>query len=391
MGDSNSDAISAQVRVDERVNRLVTRVEPGEIAVLDQPDLDRNAAMALVSRHPAAVLNAASSVTGRHPSIGAQTLVDAGIVLVDDLGSDLMTLREGETVEIVDGNVFAKGTLIAAGQRRSSDELQVRKAGADSRIGMGVGAFASAATMTWQSEGARLMGTERIPHLARPQKDKMALIVSPSDDLATELKALRAFCRDYDPVVVAVDSAAEQMKALRRRPTVLVGDLGTVSEKRLRGAKQIVLLERADGTIPSRDRVVGYARDFQVLPTSASATDAAILLADASGFEQIVTVGKPLNLATFFDLPGAEQTSDFFIRTRAAEKLIPGRVAKALYRPRISNFSLIWLILAALLVIAVALWLTPWGQSIWSPWNIWGNAHGNIDFRSEAFWPQLVV
>lgn len=384
------EAIGAPIRVDERVTRLASRLEPGEIAVLDQSDLDRNDALALIARRPIAVLNAASSVTGRHPTIGAQMLVDADIVLVDDLGSDLMTLTEGDTVEIVDGNVFAKGTLIAAGQRRDASELQAMRAGNDVRIGMGVAAFASTASVTWQREGTMLLGQERIPHLSLPRQNKMVLIVSPGDNLQKDLRALRAFCRDYDPLVVAVDGAAEQMKALRRRPSVLVGDVSSLSEKKLRSAKQIVLLERPDGSTPGRDKVVGYARDFQVLPTSASATDAAILLADASGARQIVTVGHPLDLPTFFDQPGAQQTSSFFIRIRAANKLLPGAVAAGIYRSRLSNFSLLWLILAALLVIAVALWLTPWGQSIWSPWDVWAVAEG-AGFRSEALWPQLIV
>ncbi|MDN5963545.1 MAG: hypothetical protein L0H81_03245, partial [Actinomyces sp.] len=75
--------VSARVRVDERAKKLATRLEAGEIAVIDHPDLDRPTAQALAAAHPAAVLNAAPSTTGRYPNLGPGILLDAGILLVD--------------------------------------------------------------------------------------------------------------------------------------------------------------------------------------------------------------------------------------------------------------------------------------------------------------------
>src|SRR5690348_7927340 len=93
--------IGGVARLDRRTKRLVGRLRPGDIAVIDHVDLDRVAADSLVASGVAAVLNAKPSVSGRYPNLGPEVLIKAGIPLVDDLGEELFDrLREGEVVKI---------------------------------------------------------------------------------------------------------------------------------------------------------------------------------------------------------------------------------------------------------------------------------------------------
>ncbi|OOK64229.1 thiamin pyrophosphokinase domain protein [Mycobacterium kansasii] len=57
-------------RVDRNIDRLLRRVCPGDIVVLDILDLDRITADALVEADVAAVVNASSSVSGATPTWG---------------------------------------------------------------------------------------------------------------------------------------------------------------------------------------------------------------------------------------------------------------------------------------------------------------------------------
>src|SRR5262245_39798700 len=99
--------ISGTVRLDRRTKRLVGRLRPGDIAVIDHVDLDRVAADSLVAVGVSAVLNAKPSISGRYPNLGPEALIKAGITLVDDLGEDLFrSLREGDTVRIEGDAVF---------------------------------------------------------------------------------------------------------------------------------------------------------------------------------------------------------------------------------------------------------------------------------------------
>ncbi|HEX2291152.1 MAG TPA: thiamine pyrophosphokinase, partial [Pseudonocardiaceae bacterium] len=70
--------VSGLAKVDRRADALVRRVGPGDIAVLDQVDLDRRTADALVAAGVAGVVNAAPSISGRFPNLGPEILVAAG-------------------------------------------------------------------------------------------------------------------------------------------------------------------------------------------------------------------------------------------------------------------------------------------------------------------------
>src|ERR671919_647003 len=96
-----SDEVPA--RVDTRTKRMLVRLQPGEVAVIDHEDLDRVAAEGLVARGAAAVVNASPSITGRYPNLGPLILVRAGIPLIDGVGTLLMQkVKEGTGLRVKD-------------------------------------------------------------------------------------------------------------------------------------------------------------------------------------------------------------------------------------------------------------------------------------------------
>src|SRR5205807_8652764 len=82
--------VAHTARVDARTKNLLRRVLPGEVAVIDHEDLDRVAAEELVTKGVSAVVNAAASISGRYPNLGPLILVEAGVVLIDNVGSLLL-------------------------------------------------------------------------------------------------------------------------------------------------------------------------------------------------------------------------------------------------------------------------------------------------------------
>src|ERR1700760_2683804 len=107
-------------RVDLKTKVLVRRLEPGDIAVIDHPDLDRVSADELIACRVAAVVNGARSGTGRYPNLGPRLLLDAGTPLVDAAGRDVLTrVADGDIVRLDSGTLYnagdqvvAKGTLV---------------------------------------------------------------------------------------------------------------------------------------------------------------------------------------------------------------------------------------------------------------------------------------
>ena len=78
--------LTGLARVDRNTAKLLGRVGPGDVVVLDVVDLDRATADALVAAEVAAVVNASPSISGRYPNLGPEILVEAGVPLVDGAG-----------------------------------------------------------------------------------------------------------------------------------------------------------------------------------------------------------------------------------------------------------------------------------------------------------------
>src|SRR3954449_8633672 len=107
---------SGIARLDRRTKRMVGRLRPGDIAVIDHVDIDRVAADSLVAVGVAAVLNVKPSISGRYPNLGPEVLIQSGIVLVDDLGEEVFDrISEGALVSIDGGTVLLDGEPVATG------------------------------------------------------------------------------------------------------------------------------------------------------------------------------------------------------------------------------------------------------------------------------------
>src|SRR3954468_3774130 len=99
--------ITGVARVDRRTRELLRRISPGDIVVLDQLDLDRATADALVEAEVAGVVNASPSISGRYPNMGPELLVAAGIPLVDSVGGELLrSIKDGTKLRLLEGVVY---------------------------------------------------------------------------------------------------------------------------------------------------------------------------------------------------------------------------------------------------------------------------------------------
>src|SRR4051812_38948451 len=81
--------IAGRARLGRKTKDLVKRLRPGDVAVIDHADLDRIAAEDLATTGVRAVVNVASSSTGRYPNPGPLILARAGVHLLDLPGAPL--------------------------------------------------------------------------------------------------------------------------------------------------------------------------------------------------------------------------------------------------------------------------------------------------------------
>lgn len=70
---------SGPARLDRRTKNLTSRLQPGDVAIIDHEDLDRLAAEGLLQQRVGAVVNVARSLSGRYPNVGPLLVAAAGI------------------------------------------------------------------------------------------------------------------------------------------------------------------------------------------------------------------------------------------------------------------------------------------------------------------------
>jgi uncharacterized membrane-anchored protein len=353
------------VRVDARTKDLTKRLKPGDIAVIDHQDIDRVSAEALLSCKPLAVVNASLSITGRYPNMGPMILMDAGVPLLDNVGSDVMlALKDGQRARL-DGDTLYLGEVVVA-KGILFDHDMVAAALIDARAGLAVQLEAFAAnTMEYlRRERALLLDGVGVPEIRTVLEGRHALVVVRGYHYKDDLQTLRHYIREFKPILIGVDGGADALLEEGHRPHLIVGDMDSVSDATLNCGAEIVVHAYRDGRAPGLDRVRKLGLDPVVFPATGTSEDVAMLLADDKGASLIVAVGTHATLIEFLDKGRSGMASTFLTRLRIGGKLVDAKGVSRLYRSRISNLSLAVLLSGGLFALFVALATTPAGTAM---------------------------
>jgi uncharacterized membrane-anchored protein len=358
--------VSGVARVDRDIVALLRRVGPGEIAVLDQIDLDRATAEALVEARVAAVLNAAPSISGRYPNLGPELLMAAGIPLVDSAGEEVLRrLRDGAKIRLLDGAVFHGDRLVARGVPQTVDSVVRAMRAAREGVANQLEAFSANTIEFMRRDRELLLEGLGVPDVRVRLADRHALVVAAGPDDDADLAALRRYIKEYRPVLIGVGAGADVLWRHRYRPELIVGDPAEVSDEALTCGADVVVPAFADGHAPGLHRVQDLGAGAVTFPAAGNPEDLALLLAHHHGANLVVTVGFQATLAEFLDRGRSGcNASTFLTRLRLGGLLVDGRAAAALYRSPVSAGAVLVLVLAVLLATAAALLVTDAGPVI---------------------------
>ncbi|WP_298806595.1 putative cytokinetic ring protein SteA [uncultured Pseudokineococcus sp.] len=357
------------VRVDRRTKDLTKRLQPGDVALIDHEDVDRVAAEALVAAQPAAVVNAAASTSGRYPNLGPQILLDAGVVLLDRVGPDVMgALHEGQAVR-VDGDRLllledGRERVVATGVRQTPETVAAAMEEAREGLGSQLELFAANTLEYMLREKDLLFDGVGVPDVRTSFAGRQALVVVRGYHYREDLATLRPYIREYRPVLIGVDGGADAVLEAGHALDMVVGDMDSVSDAALTSGAEVVVHAYRDGRAPGLDRVRALGVDPVVFPATGTSEDVAMLLADDRGAELIVAVGTHATLVEFLDKGRAGMASTFLTRLRVGGKLVDAKGVSRLYRQRISTAQVAALLLAGLLALVVALLSTSAGQTL---------------------------
>ncbi|HEY3632533.1 MAG TPA: putative cytokinetic ring protein SteA [Jatrophihabitantaceae bacterium] len=356
--------VSGVARVDRRTKRLVGRLNPGDIAIIDHVDLDRVAAESLVAAKVAGVVNAQPSISGRYPNLGPDLLVASGIPLLDNVGNQVFAaVKEGTRVRLDGDTLYAGEQPVATGSEQDVGSITAQMAEAKSGLATQLEAFAANTMEYMKRERALLLDGVGVPEVRTKFRDRHVLVVVRGYDYKEDLAALRHYIREYKPLLIGVDGGADALREAGYKPHMIVGDMDSVSDEVLAGGAEVVVHAYPDGRAPGLARVQDLGIEAVTFPALGTSEDIAMLLADEKGASLIVAVGTHATLVEFLDKGRSGMASTFLTRLRLGGKLVDAKGVSRLYRSRISSAALLLLVLAAFVAIGAALAVSEAGRT----------------------------
>ena len=356
--------VGGVARLDRRTKRLVGRLNPGDVAIIDHVDLDRVAAESLVAAKVAAVVNAQPSISGRYPNLGPDLLVASGVLLLDNVGNEVFAaVKEGMRVRVEGDTLYLGDQPVAKGTAQDTDSIAALMGEAKSGLSTQLEAFAANTMEYMKRERALLLDGVGVPVVHTKFENRHALVVVRGYDYKEDLAALRHYIREYKPVLIGVDGGADALREAGYKPHMIVGDMDSVSDEVLRSGAEVVVHAYPDGRAPRQAPGQDRGLEAGTIPPKGATQDKAMQRADEKGASLIVAVGTHATLVEFLDKGRGGMASTFLTRLRLGGKLVDAKGVSRLYRSRISSAALLLLVLAAFIAIGAALAVSEAGRT----------------------------
>lgn len=367
-------------RVDKNPTKLLSRVGPGDIVIIDTEDLDRLTADALVTADVLAVVNVSTSFSGRYPNSGPEMLVANGIVLVDEAGpAVLKRIKDGTRVRLHEGVVYAGDKEVARGSERDGIYVASRLIESKSALIDHLEAFSGNTVEFVRTESALLIDGVGIPKIKTPMRGTHVVIVADGPDRESDLKSLKAFIREYSPILVGVGTGADALVEAGYRPRVIVGDPDGIGTEALRSGAELILPADPDGHAEGLERIQDLGVGATTFPAEAGPVEQALLLVDHQDPAMIVLAGGTRTFEDFLDADLREDAPAAFVtRMRVGPKLVDAKAVATLYGSRVTGVLVALLIIAALIAVVAGVMFSAAGpvvidaaRSMWDSADSW--------------------
>lgn len=353
----------------------------GDVAVIDAADISRQEAQTLIDMKPSAVINLARFSTGNIPNYGPHMLLDAGVALLEEPSGEFVdTFKDGKKIRLLDsGDLFFGDKAAGTATVINRGEADQNFSGAQRNLVENMDAYFGNATQFIHSEGPLLIDGLGIPELGDEIKGRKVLVVAPQPDHRNKIKLLRNFIREYDPVVIGVDEAADTLQEVGYRVDFIVGDPTHISSETLRSGARVILPADPDGHAPGLERIQDLGVGAMTFPAAVeSSADLAVLLADYHEASLIVQVADATDLDAIFAGADHAAPSAMLTRLKAGSRLVDADTVINLYTMPSSGSGLAWMwaILGLLVAIAVLIAIVGFGgdgafvDNLVDTWNV---------------------
>lgn len=354
------------------------KLSAGDVVIMSSPDVSRAVAQRLIDARVAAVVNTEAFTTGRVPNFGPRMLMDSGIQLVENAPADIVSkAKDGKKVRLHEGKLFYGERSIGGGHILTEDAWMGRFDEARGVLGDHMETLAGNTAEFVRSEAPLLIDGVGIPDVDVNMDDRKVLVVSPDPRLKHKLRELRYFLREYDPVIIAVDEAADVLIEGGHHPKLIVGDPERMSTAALRSGATVILPAAPDGYAPGLERIQDLGVGAMTFPAATrNSRDLALLLANYHGASMVVDLGESLDVDLLFqEANSPDMPSTLLSQLRVGPRLVSATAVAELYRVQKSGGGWLWALLGVLVALLTVLLIVGFSgdagfvQNLIDTWN----------------------
>lgn len=335
----------AHIVMDRRTKHLCRRIQPGQFAVIDHPDVDEMAAAALVEAGVSAVINTSPFLTGFYPALGTQRLLLAGIPLYhadqplfEQASKTNTGTYEGEEAVIAGNQLLVRNVQkwmkCSSLEPVTQEQVQMLMEKARSQTDEVLCQFLDN-TLAYANREKELLlkPLPKIPLLTR-MSNRHVVAIGRGKHCREDLLLLDAYIRKNRPVLMAVDGGADVLLAAGFVPDLIVGDMDSLTDQALQCGAEVVVHAYMDGYSPGKTRVEALGVPYVLLPSPGTSEDVALLLAFEENAELIVTIGTHSTMIDFLEKGRKGMASTLLVRAKIGSKLIDAKGVSQLFVPR---------------------------------------------------------
>ncbi len=314
--------LQGRIKVGAKTKNLVNFLCPGDIAVIRHDDIDEMAALALAGTGAKAVINTGRSMTGRFQTIGAQTLLQNNMSVIDvDLSLD--NFKDNDIITVLDNDIIVrnyiyKNVCTTVNWSYISKRQSASKENENNEILKFVDNTISFAA----NEMDKLVCFTGYPELNTRLKGRHAVVVVRNSNSIEEIIALKNYIKKFSPVIIGVDGGADLIVNCGYIPDILIGDMDSVSDIGIYKSREIILHAYEDGYCPCLGRIAAMNVPYKTIAMGGTSEDAALMLAYHKDAELIVLVGGHSCMHDFLYKGRPGMASTFIVRTLIGSRLV---------------------------------------------------------------------
>ena len=357
--------LTGTLRVAPKPGATPLKVRRGDVAVVNDAELDRVAAQALLDAGVVAVVNAQPMVSNRYPNLGPELLADAGVLLLEDVGeSGVAALGDGRQVRIIDDGTIYDGELrLAEGRVIGADEIRLQMDAV--RIGMlaHLETFTHTTAELLRREQEVLLHAVGVPQLTKAS-GRPIVVAAPGAELEGQLRRMKRFIREQKPVVVAVGAAADGVRRAGLRADVIVVSASDElpMAKTLKMARDVVVCAPAGSAAAVEDGLMRIGIRGRRFDSTLTPTDAGLLVAAAAKPRVIIGAGMRITLSDLLDRARHGLASGYLTRLAVGGRLVDADSVPTLYSGRVTARHVLVALVLCVVMVAAAIATTDVGQ-----------------------------